>query len=74
MVARAAKKTGRCAKRIADQVAQRIVLHALVDAVALPESFHLDDGPAHHLTIHFKICFTKDTLNRIFSDRLKPVR
>ena len=58
---RAAKKADRCAQSVADQVAQRIVLHALVDPVTFAESFDLNDSPAHPLTIHFKICLTRDT-------------
>ena len=53
---RAEKKADRCTESVADQVAQRSVLRALVDAVTLAESFNVNDGLAHHLTIRFKIC------------------
>jgi hypothetical protein len=34
------------------------VSRALVDAVTLAESFDLNDGPAHRLTMHFKVGLT----------------
>jgi hypothetical protein len=37
------------------------VARALVDPVTLAESFDLNDGPAHHPTIHVKICPAKMT-------------
>jgi hypothetical protein len=47
-------------QRNADQVAQGIVLHALANPVTLAESFHVNDGPAHDPTIHFRICLTRE--------------
>jgi len=54
------EEADRCAQSVTDQVAQGIVSRALVDAVTLAESFHLNDGPGRHLT-HFGICLTQDT-------------
>jgi hypothetical protein len=58
---RAAKKANRCAESVTDQVSGQCVARALVDPVTLAESFDLNDGPAHHPTIHVKICPPKMT-------------
>jgi hypothetical protein len=39
-----------------------IVSRALVNPVTLAESFHLNDGPAHHLTTHIEICLIQDNI------------
>ena len=61
MIRVAAEKPNRCAQSVADQLTQGIVSRALADAVTLAESFDLNDGPAHYLTIRLKICLTQDT-------------
>src|ERR1700745_1043765 len=58
-VIRAAKKAGRCTQSVADQVAQRIVLRALVDAVTFAESFNVNYCPDHHLTWYFNVCLPR---------------
>jgi hypothetical protein len=57
---RAAKKANRCAESVTDQVSGQCVARALVDPVTLAESFDLNEGLAHHPTIHFKICPAQD--------------
>jgi hypothetical protein len=50
-------------------VAQRILLLALPDPVALPESFHFDNGFAHPITMHqesvLRKCYPKLCPTRI---------
>jgi hypothetical protein len=49
------QKAHRCAQHIVDQVAQRRVSRGLAGAVALAESFHLNDGAAYHLIVHLNM-------------------
>lgn len=48
-VTRAGKKPRWCAQGIADQVAQRSMMSALIDPVALAEPFDANDSFAHWL-------------------------
>ena len=53
---RAGEEARRRAQGVADEVAQRGVAYALIDAVALAKTFDVNDGLAHGLaTMHFNV-------------------
>jgi hypothetical protein len=56
VVTRASEEPRRCAQGVSNQVAQRGVAHALIDAVAFAKPFCANDGLAHRLAmVDFKV-------------------
>ena len=49
VVTRASEESRRCAQGVPDQITQRGVARALIDAVALAKPFYPNDGLAHRL-------------------------